>query len=212
MLVSGKDEAHDSPDQRSPEKIPASPPAPPSSEQGTPNSSQRLDYQQCPNWDECYHDFIDGSRYGAGECSTRAGRIRGSHTDMLWVSGLVGGDEPLFFGRKDIEFTSRETEILDEEFSRNPLIARKALLMPLQIPGAVAPETAEHELSLISSTPEELLSTPVSSRSSNKSDENTTIGTKEKRILDNIRPDTSMGNEKTKHFRKIWFNGKICRK
>ena len=66
----------------------------------------------------------------------------------------------------------------------------------------MAPKTAEHELSLISSTPEELSLTPISSRFSNKSDKSPTIGTKEKRILDNIRPGTSMGKRKRKHFGK----------
>ena len=60
-LFPAMDGAHASLDQEGPEKIPASPLAPPSSEQGTPNTSQRLDYQQCSNWGEYYHDFIDGS-------------------------------------------------------------------------------------------------------------------------------------------------------
>ena len=111
--------------QGSPDKIAASPPAPPSSQQSTPNTSQGLSNQQCRNRDQYYHALINGSRYGAGECSTCAGRIRGSHIDMLEVSGLVGGDEALFFGRNDIEFTRDETEILGEEFSRNPPIASK---------------------------------------------------------------------------------------
>ena len=44
------------------------------------------------------------------------------------------------------------------------LVIREALLKPLRIPGAVAPETAEHELSLILSTPMEPPATPVSSK------------------------------------------------
>ncbi|PUU83585.1 hypothetical protein B9Z19DRAFT_1176129 [Tuber borchii] len=95
--------------QRSPETIPTSRPAPPPPEQGIPNTPQPLDYQH---------------RHGAGECSTREGQIHGSHIDMPWVAGFVGGDEALFFGRKDIGFASDEAEILGEEFSGNPPIAR----------------------------------------------------------------------------------------
>ncbi|PUU83591.1 hypothetical protein B9Z19DRAFT_1072131 [Tuber borchii] len=42
----------------------------------------------------------------------------------LGCLGLSGGDEALFFGRKDIGFASDEAEILGEEFSGNPPIAR----------------------------------------------------------------------------------------
>jgi len=121
---------------------------------------------------------------------------------MLGVSGFVGGDETLCVGRKGIEPTSDESETLGEEVYRDPLFSHRALLKPLRLPGVVVHETAEHELSLISSTPEELPSTPVSSRFSNKSHESSTIGSSEKSRLDNIRPGTSMGSEKNEHLGK----------
>ena len=194
--------------QGSPEKIAASPLAPPSSEQGTPNTSQRLDYQQWLNSDECYDDSIDGNRHEQDECSTRAGRVRGSQTDMLGESGFVGGDEASFVSGKDIEFTSDEIEILGEEFSRNSPFARKALLRPLRLPGEVVHESAEHDLSLVSSTPEELPSTPASSRVSNRSHESPAIGSNEKTRLDNPHPGTSMESEKTEHFGKSGSTGR----
>jgi len=48
-----------------------------------------------------------------------------------WFTYRYVWDEALFFGRKDIECTSDEMEILGEEFSSNPPIAHKALLRPL---------------------------------------------------------------------------------
>ena len=72
-----------------------------------------------------YRDFIDDSRHGAGECSTLASRIRSSYIDMLGVPEFVGEDEALFFGKKDFEFASDETEILGEQLSKNPPIAVK---------------------------------------------------------------------------------------
>ena len=194
--------------QGSPGKIAASPLAPPSSEQGTPNTSQHLDYQQWLNSDECYDDSVDGNRHEQDECSTRAGRIRGSQADMLGESGFVGGDEASFVSGKDIEFTSDEIEILGEEFSRNSPFARKALLKPLRLPGEVVHESAEHDLSLVSSTPEELPSTPASSRFSNRSHESPAIGSNENTRLDNPHPGTSMGSEKTKHFGKSGSTGR----
>ena len=80
--------------QGSPEKITASLPAPPSSEQGTPSTSQRLDYQQWLNSDECCDDSIDGSLHEQDECSTRAGRTPGLQTDMLGESVFSGGERP----------------------------------------------------------------------------------------------------------------------
>jgi len=191
----------------SPEKITASPPAPPSSEQGTPNTSQRLGYQQWLNSDECCDDSIDGSPHGQDECSTRAGWIPGLQTDMLGESGFAGGDEASFVSGKDIEFTSDEIEILGEEFSKNSPFARKALLKPLRLPGEVVHESAEHDLSLVSSTPEEPPSTPVSPRFSNISHESLTIGSDEKTRLDNPRPSTSTESEKTEHFEKSGSTG-----
>ena len=95
------------------------------------------------------------------------------------------------------------TVVLGEELSSNPPIAHKTLLKPLRIPGEVALETPEHEFTLISSTPEELSSTSIWSRFSNISNQSPTIGAKGKKVLYNIRPSTSMGNEETKHFGKF---------
>ncbi|PUU80407.1 hypothetical protein B9Z19DRAFT_1063488 [Tuber borchii] len=156
--ITSRHRAHESP-----EKKTASPLPPLHSDNGTLNTTQHLDYQQYVNLDKYCHDSIDSSRHGPDECSTRAGRISGSHTDMLGMSVFFGGNQALFFGRKDLEFTSDETEILGPEFPRNPTFFLKAL-KPLRIPRVVAHGTAEHELGLIPPTPEKPPSTPFRQR------------------------------------------------
>ncbi|CUS07034.1 unnamed protein product [Tuber aestivum] len=183
----------------SPDKIAASSPVPPSSEQGTPSPSQLLDYRQWLNSDEYCDDSIDGS--DREECSARTARVRGSQADAFaGESGFVGGDEASFISGKDIEFTSDEIEILGEEFSRNSPFARRALLGPLRLPEEVVRENAEHDLSLVSSIPEELPASPDSSKFSDRPHESPAMESNESTRLDNPRPGTSTGSsEKTEH-------------
>ena len=126
----------------------------------------------------------------------------------MYYTGPVERDEASFVGRKGSEFTSDEIEILGEELSRNSPFARKSPLKPLRLPGEMVHESAEHDLSLVSPIPEELPSTPTSSRVSNRSHQSPIIASNEKMRLDNPYPGTLMGSEKTEHFGKSSSTGR----
>jgi len=74
----------------------------------------------------------------------------------VYYTGFVGGDAASSVNGKGIKFISDEIDILGEGYSRNSPFAHKALLKPLRPPGEVVHESAEHDLSLVSPTPEEL--------------------------------------------------------